>query len=187
MKIESIFAIKKGSLISVKYAENRTDEFERIFDNWTDVEFLFSFFNKHIKDLQSGFYRKISVEQAIERTIDEAEQLEETILEISERGKNDDYETLQTLFKPLNDREYIIKDHSKTKAYGSTYKSWLRVYAIRIAKNTFVISGGAIKLTETMNEREHLKKELNKLEIVKAYLVEKGLFDEDDFEYVEIK
>jgi len=187
MEIKGIFAIIKDSLISVKFSENETDEFERIFDNWTDVEFLIDFFNKHIKDLQSGFYGTVSVEQAIERTIDDAEHLEETILEIAESGKTDDYETLQTLFKPLKDLDYLLKDHLKTKAYGLAYKSWLRVYAIRIAKNTFVITGGTIKLTQTMNEREHLKKELIKLEIVKAYLVENGLFDEDDFEYVEMK
>ncbi|SOS54707.1 conserved hypothetical protein [Tenacibaculum finnmarkense] len=187
MKINNIFAIIKDSLISVKYINNDTDEFERIFDDWTDVEFLSDFFEEHILDLQSGFFGEINIEQAIERTIQEAEELEQTILEISERGKTNDYETLQTLFKPLNNKDYKLINHLKTKAYGSERKSWLRIYAIRIAKNTFVISGGAIKLTPTMNEREHLKKELQKLEIVKEYLIENGLFDQDDFEYLEIK
>jgi len=187
MEIDTIFAIIKGSLFAVKFVENETDEFEILFDNWTDIELLFNFFDEHVRDLQKGFYGKISIEQAIERTIQEAEKLEETILEISESGKNNDYETLQTLFKPLNNNEYKAKNHLKTKAYGSERKSWLRIYAIRIAKNTYVISGGAIKLTETMNERKHLKKELTKLEIVKEYLIENGLFDKDDFEYLEIK
>lgn len=187
MKIIGIFAHIKGSLISVKFQENEIDEFEKIFDNWTDVEYLFDFFNENINDLNSGFYGNISIEEAIERTIEEAEELEETILEISESGHKDNYETLQTLFKPLNNNDYQIKDYQKTKAYGFERKSWLRVYAIRIASNTFVISGGAIKLTPTMNEREHLKKELRKLEIVKDYLIENDLFDENDFEYLEIK
>ena len=187
MKIIDIFAHIKGSLISVRFQENETDEFGKIFDDWTDVEYLFDFFNENINDLNSGFYGNISVEEAIERTIEEAEELEETILEISESGHKTNYETLQTLFKPLNNNDYQIKDYEKTKAYGSKRKSWLRVYAIRIAPNTFVISGGAIKLTPTMNEREHLKKELRKLEIVKDYLIENDLFDENDFEYLEIK
>jgi hypothetical protein len=187
MKIGSIFAIIKNSLIAVKYIENENDEFERIFDNWTDVEYLSDFFNEHIKDLQSGFYGEVGVEQAIEKTIQEAEELEETILEISESGKTNDYETLQTLFKPLRKNEYILKDHQQTKAYGSEHKSWLRIYAIRIAKNTYVITGGAIKLTKTMNDRDHLKEELKNLDIVKEYLIDNGLFEEDDFEYLEIK
>ena len=187
MKIINIFAIIKGSLISVKFQDNETDEFEKIFDNWTDIEYLFDFFNENIKDLNSGFYGNISIEQAIERTIEEAEELEEKILEISKSGHLNNYETLQTLFKPLDNNDYQIKDYQKTKTYGSEHKSWLRIYAIRIAPNTFVISGGAIKLTLFMNERDHLKEELRKLEIVKEYLIEKDFFDKNDFEYLETK
>lgn len=186
MEIASIFVIIKDSLIAVKYIHNNTDEFERVFDNWADIEFLYNFFDKNIRDLQSGFWGEMSIEQAIERTIQEAERLEQKILEIAESGKTDDYETLQTLFKPLFPSQYKIKEHLKTKTTGSEYKSWLRIYAIRIAKNTFVVSGGAIKLTEKMNECEHLNIELRKLEIVKEYLIENGLFDKDDFEYLEI-
>jgi len=187
MKIDRIFAIIEASLITIKYEHNETDEFERLFDDWTDVEFLFDFFSEHILDLQSGFFGKISIEKAIERTIQEAEKLEQIILEISENGKTDNYENLQSLFKSLSVRDYKIRDHQESKAYGSEHKSWLRIYAIRIEKNTFVISGGAIKLTKTMNDRTHLQEELNKLELVKEYLIENGLFDKDDFEYLEIK
>ena len=187
MKIDSIFAIIKNSLISVKYIDCESDEFEKIFDNWTDVQYLSKFFNKHIKDLQSGFYGEINTEQAIDRTILEAEKLEKKILDISENGKTNNYETLQTLFKPLHNNDYSLKDFQKSKTYGAEYKSWLRIYAIRIDKNTYVISGGSIKLTETMNDRSHLKEELQKMDIVKEYLIENGLFDENDFEYLEIK
>lgn len=36
--------------------------------------------------------------------------------------------------------------------------------------NHFVVTGGAIKLTRTMNEREHLNEELKKLEVVCRFL-----------------
>lgn len=187
MEIIGIFAHIKGSLISVKYDDCETDEFEKIFDRWTDVEYLFNFFHQNIDDLKSGFYGNISVEDAIERTIDEAEKLEKEILHISVEGIHDDYKKLQTIFKPLDNFDYRVKDLQKSKAYGSQQKSWLRIYAIKIAPNTFVISGGGIKLTPTMNEREHLKTELVKLETVKTYLIDNGLLDEDDFEYLETK
>lgn len=38
-----------------------------------------------------------------------------------------------------------------------------------------------------MNDRDHLKEELKNLDIVKEYLIDNGLFEEDDFEYLEIK
>lgn len=186
MKIDGIFAIRGNSLVAVRFEGNEVNEFEKLFDNWTDIEFLFNFFEKHIEDLESGFYTDTSIENAVYKTIQEAEELEVVTLELSESGEYDDSQTLQSLFKPLHNKEWQLKVHQKEKASGLGYKSWLRIYAIRIGANTYVISGGAIKLTETMNEREHLQKELRKLEIVKKYLIEKGLFDEDDFEFLEI-
>ena len=37
-----------------------------------------------------------------------------------------------------------------------------------------------------MNEREHLLKELDKLKVVKDFLIKKELFDEDDFDFLEM-
>ena len=58
------------------------------------------------------------------------------------------------------------------KAYGQASPSWLRVYALRVDTNLFVITGGAIKLTETMNDRDHLKLELKKLRISKKFVID---------------
>ncbi|MGB5926872.1 MAG: hypothetical protein WBH03_01795, partial [Cyclobacteriaceae bacterium] len=55
---------------------------------------------------------------------------------------------------------------------GTLFPSWLRIYAVRLDINLFVVSGGGIKLTPTMNEREHLLKELRKLEVAVQYLRE---------------
>lgn len=60
------------------------------------------------------------------------------------------------------------------------------MYAIRIAANCFVISGGAIKLTQQMAEREHTANELRKIERTKDYLIDEGLFDENDFDILEL-
>ena len=37
-----------------------------------------------------------------------------------------------------------------------------------------------------MNDREHLKQELAKLEMAKNYLREQGVFDKDDYELLEL-
>lgn len=66
----------------------------------------------------------------------------------------------------------------KTKATGGFINSWLRIYAIRIDTNTYVITGGGIKLTKTMNDREHLINELEKLTKVKEWLEENGFLDQ---------
>ncbi|PZQ91008.1 MAG: hypothetical protein DI548_02535, partial [Flavobacterium johnsoniae] len=83
-------------------------------------------------------------------------------------------ENLSDYFMPLTNN--VIGELEKDKAKGLAKNSWLRIYAIRVDKNLFVICGGGIKLTKTMNEREHLQKELEKLEITRLYL----LNEEDD-------
>ena len=59
------------------------------------------------------------------------------------------------------------------------HASWLRVYAIRLEKTVFVITGGAIKLTQTMQERPHTWEELKKMDRCREFLKTNGIFDQD--------
>jgi hypothetical protein len=185
MKIVDIFAIVKGSLYSVQFDQNEYDEFALAFRNWADTEYLEDFFEKHKVDLQSGFYGDITVEEAVFKTIDEATDFEAKIKEVSENGNFDEESSLQDLiFYPLHkdDKTFILQE---SKAYGKENKSWLRIYAIRINPQFYVVSGSAIKLTNAMGEQEHTKTELSKLKITAAYLKEHGLMDDDDFGYID--
>ena len=60
-------------------------------------------------------------------------------------------------------------------------KNYLRIYALRIDKNCFVITGGAIKFTHLMQDRKHTQLELNKIEMCRNYLKENGIIDADSF------
>lgn len=100
--------------------------------------------------------------------------------------KTDPSNTLQRLFKPLNDEETSIPALQESKLKGSFNRSWLRIYAIRIGPNLFVITGGGIKLTHKMEQSLPLKEELLKLETTKEYLKELGIWDEDDYEFLEL-
>lgn len=85
----------------------------------------------------------------------------------------DFFANLDELFRPLENqriREMIL---SREKAKGkrqSTHSSWLRIY---------LITGGAIKLTHLMAEREHTLNELKKMEMVRNYLLDNGIVDAD--------
>jgi hypothetical protein len=190
-KIINIFAVVDGALLAVQYDHFKEHEFARIFQNWTDVEYLENFFEIHKCDLQSGYHLTkigyISIEEAVFQTIEEAEAFQEFILKVAEKGKENEDQTLQDLvFKPLHKNDITIK-HQETKAYGVNSRSWLRLYAIRIGYNCYVISGGAIKLTRSMNEREHTRKELVKLKILTSYLKGIGFEDADDYGIIEIQ
>lgn len=53
------------------------------------------------------------------------------------------------------------------------------IYAIKLEKGTYLITGGAIKLTPLMAEREHTLNELRKMEMVRNHLINNGIVDVD--------
>ncbi|NBB28015.1 hypothetical protein [Cellulophaga sp. BC115SP] len=176
MRISDIFVIKKNVLYSLAY-DNQVHEFRRLFTLWIeDLAFLDSFFDDNIKDLESGYWGDITIEEAIEQTRFMAIKLRQKFKNLLASNQ-----PLQTLFQPLDNNQYQEKALSKEKSK----EGWLRIYAIRISTNTYVITGGAIKLTFKMHEAEHLKIELQKLTIAKSYLIDEGLTDESDFGYFE--
>lgn len=186
MKIDAIFAHVKDKLLSVQFEVNDCDEFTLAFRKWNDIEYLEAFFENNKNDLQSGFYGAITIEEAIFSTIDEAAVFEEKIRRVAKIGKFKTESSLQDLvFYPLhkNDRNYKLQE---TRAYGTGNDSWLRMFAVRISPECFVVSGSAIKLTGAMGDQDHTADELTKLKITAAYLKENGLIEEDDFGYIDI-
>ena len=187
MEIDTIFAIVKNKLLSVQFESEDCDEFTLAFRNWNDTEYLEAFFEKNKKDLHAGFYGTVTIEEAIFSTLDEAAVFEGEIRKIAKIGKLESGDSLQDLvFYPLhkNDQNYKLQE---SKAYGTSTNSWLRLYAVRISPECFVVSGSAIKLTGTMEEQKHTKIELEKLKITAAYLKINGLLEEDDFGHIDIK
>lgn len=169
MNIVRTFAVVESCLFSVLYEREIIHEFRRLFNLWRDAEYLEQFFYEHQNDLNRNFWRNLSIEEAIFKTQKDAKRLEKKLIDIAERGKTNRYETLSTLFKPLENNPDRLDQLEKSKTYGLIKPSWLRIYAIRINTNVFMVSGGAIKLTQSMNERPHLIQELEKLNVVKNY------------------
>ncbi len=164
-------------LWAVKSQDKEDDEITDLFNKWNNVEFLINFFTENIDDLKEYFHIE-RLSQAINDTLDDADALEELIFEFPYT------ENLDELFKPLDITDTRASELSREKARNwdrERHASWLRVYAIRLEPNIYVITGGAIKLTRTMQERTHTQTELEKLNHCKAYLRAHGVFDKDSF------
>jgi len=167
MKIVSIF---DAHLYSIKYAGEEFDELERLFDEWNDIDKLRDFFEENNKDLK---YYQLQVDEAIIQTRKEAGILRRKFIELC-NSQNPD---LDSMFANLDDYETRILTLAKQKSK----RKWLRLYALRIDTNAFVITGGAIKLTLEMKDRPHTAKELDKLEQCRNFLKNEGVFDIDSF------
>ena len=167
MKIVSTFV---EGLYAFRYDGQWLDELERLFEEWSDIEYLEAFFEQYESDLS---YFKLDIDGAINDTINESIKLKKLLLEIS-KGKSS---TLDEVFRPLDNLEFREITLSKQKAS----RRWLRLYAIRIEASHYVITGGAIKLTHKMQDREHTQRELSKLEKCRSHLQLNDVFDTDSF------
>jgi hypothetical protein len=115
---------------------------------------------------------------AIEDTIEDSDELESLLLSLS---SEDD---LDSLFHPLENfriTEMLLGREKARLKRNVSHSSWLRIYAIKVEQGVYIITGGAIKLTLRMDEREHTRRELEKMEKVRQYLLEENIVDEDGF------
>ena len=164
-----------GRLWAVRYDEKGQNCFDELFDRWYDMQWLKSFFTDNLSDL-SAYFHITDVYKAIMETIEDASTLECLMLDISPDAN------LNTLFRHLENNRFSEMTLGKEKAIGKSvhkHSSWLRIYAIKIEDGIYVVTGGAIKLTATMSERTHTLAELAKMEMVRNYFIDNGVFDKE--------
>jgi hypothetical protein len=160
MKIVAIFAEK---LYAFQYDGEAEDEYFRLMDLWTDNAYL----RQYAKDNNIADVRSF-----VEEIVASTEYIDDLLIKMNKSNQ-----ALELFFKPLNDLETGTRVLSLQK--GRRYS--LRIYAIKIDKNLFVVTGGAIKLVHKMSEHNDTKREKNKLETAKAYLKRNGVSDNDSF------
>lgn len=166
-----------GRLWAVQYAGDETNALQQLFDQWEDPLWLRRFFLDNIGDL-SAYFKITDVNQAIFDTLSDREALQCLILDISPEANLDE------LFRPLeNSRtQEMMLGKEKARLHNTPrHASWLRIYAIKLDPGIFIVTGGAIKLTATMQEREHTLQELLKMEKVRSFLLEQGVMDSEGF------
>ena len=169
--------LEDGRLWAVKYENEDSNCFDSLFAQWYDMNWLLSFFKENLSDLRS-YFRITNVYEAVMETIDEAKRLECLMLDITPDAN------LDILFKHLENNRFSEITLGREKAYGDggyRHPSWLRIYAIKIEPGVYLVTGGTIKLTATMEERKHTLAELAKMERIRNYLLDNSVFDLDGF------
>lgn len=192
MRITHIFAALKESetLSAVRYDEETYDkphhtELDRLFACWTNYEYLEDIFSRHKESLQSGFFGVITVEDAVQETIEETRKLFRQLLAAAKKADGGDYQELYDMFSPLHktQNQYPVLT---LKAYGPEYKSWLRLYALSLDNDILVIVGGTIKLHENINTHPHNIYEKEKVSCATNFFhnrlaIKDGYHDSDGF------
>lgn len=164
-------------LWAVRDEAKEADELTLLFRNWSNANYLLDFFLANLDDLQ-GFFHVEKINDAIKDTMEDARVLERLIIDFPYT------EQLDGLFHSLSLSDNRIHELTCEKARNwdrERHASWLRIYAIRVEPNVYIVTGGAIKLTAKMQDREHTKKELDKINACRNYLQQNGIFDKDSF------
>lgn len=176
MKFDKI--LDNNTLWAVRYDGAEDNALHELFAQWSNPEWLVDFFMANMSDLES-YFKITDINQAIYDTIDDNHRMQCLILDISPEAD------LDCLFRPLeNSRtgEMLLGKEKARIKDRPQHASWLRIYAIKLEPGCYIITGGAIKLTRTMQEREHTLNELNKMERVRNYLIQSNAIDFDGFD-----
>lgn len=168
MKIVNIFAYR---LFAFHYDGEDDNEYDRLLNLWTDTEYVRHFVIENETDIPTNKTKR----QFVNYILEDAIHIDEQLIKITES----DDESLSNFFRPLHNSEFQLKVLSLQKGRQHS----LRLYAVKIEEDTFVITGGAIKLPlhHLMEDRAHTREELNKLNRAKDYLKNNDIFDEDSF------
>lgn len=181
MKILPIFTEQDEGVYSIQLDEEYQDVLTTLKEAWGNPEFVRNFFktNKHL--LEEPRYREYTVNEASMKTLEDAEILFDQLEDYAKAGFDEDNENLSDFFKPLHKNETNLPPYQASKAYGvSISNSWLRLYAIRLDINCYVITGGGFKLVPAMQNDPYLTKQLKIIKQVQNYLTKMGVIDPED-------
>ena len=77
--------------------------------------------------------------------------------------------------------QQIVLEWLPMKSYGTMRPSLLRIYAIKMEKNTYLITGGGIKLADTIQNSPDLKDHIiQNIDKVRDFLKKNGIYDSND-------
>ena len=166
-----------GRLWAVRYEGESENALYSLFEQWSDIEFLRDFFKRNTDDL-AVYFRITDIRTAVFDTVEDNDRLQCLIMDISPDSD------LDRIFRPLENHRtsdgVLCKEKARLKR-RERHPSWLRIYAIKLTTGVYIVTGGAIKLTATMQEREHTLKELHKMEKVRRFLLEEHIIDDESF------
>ena len=180
MELVRIFALEPldgepAGLFAVRYDGEEEDCFNGAFRQLAKEDHVGEFLENNRMDLFTDYFRRLNLDTIpimIGHIAEQAVVFQKTIRS-AERNQGHPFPSLESeIFEPLYPHDISGKaDYQTSKAKPSRKpNAVIRIYAIRLNRHCYVVTGHAIKLTKDMN-RPHLQAELNKLRLVRNWLL----------------
>lgn len=181
MEIEQIYP---PYIYSIKYDGEEYSEFDRLFDLWNDVGYVVGFMNDNKAYLANPVWARTSEpEEAARAVLTEAFELGDLFVDLYENTTDGTIPDFDSYFKYLEGRYKYELEYQPMKSYGTGHPPLLRLYAIKMQPNTYLITGGGIKLADTIQNSPDLKDHvLQNTDKVRTWLRENGIMDSNDMD-----
>lgn len=178
-----IVEIEKDYLYAVKYDDQVFDEYNRIFEDFTNLELVNEFFETHKYKIGQYYvnelgYQRNETEAFSQYVINEAIELEEYFECLIDN-------TVECIKPDLKGHFTILEgfeneDMTALKSYGLNRPSMLRVYAIEVDDNCLIIFYSGIKIEHSLSDCPVLKENvIRKARNVLDFLKSNGLLDRE--------
>lgn len=179
MVIEEIFP---PHIYSVRYDGEDDNEYDRLFNEWNDMEYVTTFMETHQQYLSSPVWSQTPTpEDASRQVYEEAEIMESNFEELAENSANGSKPDFDSLFRFFNGKYQYELEIPPMKSYGPKRPSLLRIYAIKLQQNRYLITGGGIKLADTIQNSPGLQDHvLQNIDKVRDFLFTNGISDSED-------
>ncbi len=180
-----IVSIYPDYLFAVKFDSKDQNEYEAAFSLWRDLDYLVEFFDENKGLLETEFWHNTisstDSEDLAQSVVDESFDFERHIKEIAASTANGETPDFDEFFKELGGQYKFLREHIPHKSYGTSAPSMLRLYAIRVSANCYVVVHGGIKLTKQIQDTPLLRKELfSKIDNVLQFFKANGIIDAED-------
>ncbi len=153
-------------LYAIHYQGQVDNEYDRLMELWTDVSYLRSYAKKNnIQDINTFVTKRLQ----------DAEDIQDKLDELSEEQL-----PLDHFFIPFHNQEYS-REILLSQRKGKIERNGLRIYAVKVHDNCFVITGGIIKMSQATQGNDENNKEIDKLKFARDYLKNKDVFDDATF------
>ena len=180
MKIEAIYP---PYIYSIKYDDQKVNEFERLLEEWRDLDKMIAFFEENSEYLKADIWAAVSEpEAAVDQVANEADDLEILLSDLFNNAESHEQPDFDDYFKYLNGRYRFDYEYVPMKSYGRCSPSLIRLYAIKLKANLYIITGGGVKLCKTIQESPGLKDHvMQNIMAVKSWLKDNDIYTEEEF------
>lgn len=180
-----IVSIYPDYLFAIKFDDKDVNEYDASFSLWRDLDYLVDFFTENKSLLETDFWHNsissTDPEDLAQSIVDESFDFERFIQEVAQNTADGELPDFDSFFQELGGQYKFLREHVPHKSYGTASPTMLRLYAIRVNPNCYVVVHGGIKLTKQIQDTPQLNRELfSKIDNVLRFFRANGIIDTED-------